>query len=193
MEGRNMSARLLRCSLFAAIAFVTIPVQADWLCDFLHSIPQDTKRRNCWPQPFVCPDRQNLRTPFAIEVGNGWRKQNLLGDYYFESNTGELTEAGRLKIRWIAFEAPSQHRVIFVHVATTAEETAARMNAVHIFVTQLLPQGDLPSISETRISDDGSPADLVETISTKYKANMPSPRLPAKDSGSGGSGGGGGS
>ncbi len=186
-----MSARLLRCLFFAAIAFVTIPVQADWLCDFFHSIPQDTKRRNCWPQPFVCPDRQTTRLPFAVEVANGWRKQNLLDDHYFELSTGELTEAGRLKIHWIAFEAPSQHRAIFVHVAGTAEETAARMNAVQSYVAQIHPQGELPSISETTVSDDGWPADLVESISRKYQSTTPSPRLPPKDSGGGGSGSGG--
>lgn len=185
-----MSARLLRCALFAVLAMGTQSVQADWLCDFFHSITQDIKRRNCWPQPFVCPDRQAVRAPFAIEVANGWRLQNLMGDHYFDANTGELTEAGRLKVRWITFEAPSQHRVIYVHVAATAEETAARMNAVQSYVAQLMPQGVLPSIFESRVSDDGSPADQVETISRKFQATTPPPRLPPKDSG-GGSGSGG--
>ena len=188
-----MSARLLRCLLFTAIALVTLPIQADWRCDFFHSIPQDTKRRNCWPQPFVCPDRQAVRMPFAVEVANGWRQQNLLGDRYFELNSGELTEAGRLKIHWIAFEAPSQHRAIYVHAAATTEETAARMNAVQSYVAQIMPQGALPSISETRIADDGWPADQVDSISRKYQSTTPSPRLPPKDSGSGGSGSAGGS
>jgi hypothetical protein len=187
-----MSARVLRCFLFATVALITLPVQADWLCDFLHSIPQDTKRRNCWPQPFVCPDRQSVRTPFSIEVANGWRRQNLLGDHYFEPKTGELTEAGRLKISWITFEAPSQHRSIFVRVASSNEETSARMNAVQAYVAQIMPQGEMPAISETRIADDGWPADQVETISRKYSSTIPSPRLPVKDSSGGGSGSSGG-
>jgi hypothetical protein len=186
-----MSARLLRGLLFAAIALVALPVQADWLCDFLHSIPQDIKRRNCWPQPFVCPDRQAVRTPFAIEVANGWRRQNLMGDHHFELKTGELTEAGRLKIQWITFEAPTQHRAIYVRIAATTAETAARMNAVQSYVAQLIPQGELPSISETRISDEGWPADQVETLSRKFQSTTPPPRLPPKDSGTSGSGGGG--
>jgi hypothetical protein len=192
-----MSARLLRCLFVVAVIFATIPAYADWLCDFFQSIPQDTKRRNCWPQPFTCPDRQATRTPFAIEVANGWRRQNLLGDHYFEPNSGELTEAGRLKVHWIVFEAPAQHRVIFVHNANTAEETAARMNTVHAYAAKIMPQGELPSISETRISDEGWPADHVEVISRKYQSTTPAPRLPANTSGtgsgSGGSSGGGGS
>jgi hypothetical protein len=187
-----MSPRLLRCLLFAAVALTTMPVQADWLCDFFHSFPQDTKRRNCWPQPFVCPDRQAVRMPFAIEANNGWRKQNLLGDQFFELKTGELTEAGRLKVHWIAFGAPAQHRSIYVHVADSREETVARMAAVQTYIAKIQPQGVLPSVSETTYSDDGSPADLVDSINRKYQSSIPNPRLAPKDSGGGGSGGSGG-
>jgi hypothetical protein len=180
-----MSARLFRGILFAVTAFVALPVQADWLCEFLHSIPQDTKRRNCWPQPFVCPDRQAVRLPFTIQTGNGWRRQNLLDDHYFETNSGELNEAGRLKLHWITFEAPSQHRAIYVHIAATPAETAARMNAVQAYVSQLMPQGELPTISETRITDEGTSADQAESINRKFQATTPAPRLAPKDSGSG--------
>jgi hypothetical protein len=186
-----MLSQLLRCLLFATVTLVAMPVHADWLCDFFKSIPQDIKRRNCWPQPFTCPDRQSVRTPFVIETANGWRRQNLLGDHYFELNSGELTEAGRLKIRWITFEAPAQHRVIYVRNAATTEETAARLNAVHAYVAQIMPQGDLPMIFETRISDEGWPADHVEAITRKDQATQPAPRLPASTANSsGGSSGG---
>jgi hypothetical protein len=123
-------------------------------------------------------------------VANGWRSQNLLGTHYFEPNTGELTEAGRLKIRWITFQAPSQHRAIYVSSAETPEESAARMNSVNNYVAKIQPQGELPTVTETRLTDDGSPADQVESISRKYQASMPAPRLPARDDGSGSSGGG---
>jgi hypothetical protein len=185
-----MSARLLRCILFATITLATLPARADWLCDFFHSIPQDTKRRNCWPQPFICADRQSVRTPFTIQVANGWRVQNLLGAHHFEPNSGELTEAGRLKVRWITFQAPSQHRAIYVNSADTPEETASRMNAVNTYVAKIMPQGELPTVTETRIIDEGSPADQVESISRKYQSTMPAPRLPARDTGSGSSSGG---
>jgi hypothetical protein len=189
-----MSARLLRCILFATITLSALSARADWLCDFLYSIPQDTKRRNCWPQPFICADRQAVRAPFAIQVANGWRIQNLLGPQFFEPNNGGLTEAGRLKIRWVAYQAPSQHRSIYVSMADSPEETAARMNAVNSYLAKLLPQGDLPSVTETRIVDDGAPADQVDAIGRKYQATMPAPRLPARDSASGsGSSGSGGS
>jgi hypothetical protein len=190
MEGWNMSARLIQCLLFAVMVLTTVPTKADWLCDFFQSFPQDTKRRNCWPQPFTAPDRQAVRVPLAIQVGNGWRRQNLLSDYHFEANTGELSEAGRLKVKWIAFEAPSQHRDIFVRAAESNDETSARMNAVHTYLSKLMPQGVLPTVSETRISDDGWPADQVDRISRKLQSTTPTPRLPSSSGGSSGSGGG---
>jgi hypothetical protein len=159
-----MSARLLRCILFAAFALITVPIQADWLCDFLHSIPQDTKRRNCWPKPFLCQDRQSTRAPFAIQVANGWKKQNLLSDRYFEAKTGELTESARLKIHWITFDAPSQHRSIYVGTAATPEETSARMSAVQAYVAQIVTQGEFPQIAEIRATEEGWPADQVERV-----------------------------
>ena len=189
-----MSARLLRCLLFATITLVTIPVQADWLCDFFHSIPQDTKRRNCWPQPFVCPDRQAVRAPFAIEVANGWRQPKSVRRPLFRAehrriDRGRAVENPLDRLRG----AVATSGDLRAACAETPEETAARMNAVHTYVAQIMPQGELPSISETRISDDGSPADQVETISRKYQATMPAPRLPPRDDGSGSSSGGGGS
>jgi hypothetical protein len=188
-----MSPRLLRCLLFSAVVLATVPVQADWLCDFFNSFPQDFKRRNCWPQPFVCPDRQVTRLPFCVETNNGWRKQNLMSDQFFEPKTGELTEAGRLKVHWVSFGAPPQHRAIYVHVGGTPEETAARIAAVQTYVAKIMPQGVLPTVCETTFSDEGSPADLVDSISRKYQSTMPTPRLAPKDPGGGSPGGSGGS
>ena len=101
-----MLAYLARLIVFAVVTLTTIPLSADWLCDFCNSVARDTKRRNCWPAPFNCPDRQTVRAPFAIMVNNGWRRQNMLGDFHFEATTGQLTEAGKLKIRWIVIRGP---------------------------------------------------------------------------------------
>jgi hypothetical protein len=179
MEGWKMSVRFLRWTLFAVLALTALPVQADWLCDFFNSIPQETKRRNCWPKPFVCPDRQAVRAPLAIQVSNGWRRQNLLSDLHFDPKNGELTEAGRLKIQWIAFEAPEQHRMIYVRNAINDEETVGRVNAVNGYLAKIMPQGVLPTVSTTRISDDNWPAEQVENINKKWESTIPSPRLPS--------------
>jgi len=183
-----MLAYLARLIVFALVTLTTIPSSAEWLCDFFNSVARDTKRRNCWPAPFECPDRQMVRAPFVIMVNNGWRRQNMLGDFYFEPTTGQLTEAGKLKIRWIIYEAPEQHREIYVHIGKNPEETEARLAAVNAQAASLAPQGEIPPIMQTSISDAGTPADRVDMIDRKYQASMPAPRLPAETGQGGGTG-----
>jgi hypothetical protein len=185
-----MLAYFTRFIIFAVVTFTTLPLSADWLCDFFNSVARDTKRRNCWPAPFVCPDRQAVREPFAVMVNNGWRKQNMLGDFYFEPTTGQLKEAGKLKIRWIVFEAPEQHREIYVHIGQTSEETQARLAFVTAEASSLAPQGQVPPVMQTSISDGGYPAERVDLIERKYQSSTPIPRMPPPASqSSGGSSG----
>ena len=160
----------------------------DDVTDCFHSIPRDIKRRQCWPEPFNAPDRAAVRAPFATMVANGWRRQNLLGDYYFESNTGKLKEAGTLKVRWILAAAPQPHRIIYVRVAGSEEATSARIAAVQEQVALMVPKGSLVPVLPTTISDDGWPADEVETIARTYLKSTPVPRLPAAASTSNGNG-----
>lgn len=158
----------------------------------VRSIARDFARRNCWPEPFIEPDRQAVREPFGLMVANGWERQNLLGDQYFVSGTPQLTEAARLKIQWIMMEAPQQHRVIYVHRALNPQDTQARIDSVRTFAMQL-GTGDVPPIQETSISSQGWPAERVDIISRKFNSSMPAPKLPRSGSADGGGGGGGGS
>jgi hypothetical protein len=153
------------------------------------SIARDIKRRQCWPEPFTEPDRVAARAPMVTMVSNGWRLQNMLGEFHFEANTGLLTEAGRLKVRWIVTEAPQQHRIVYVHAADSNEETAARIDAVQQLGVRYAPPGEMLPVLPTSISDEGWPADQVDLIGRKFQASTPPPRLPAKTD-SGGSGGG---
>jgi hypothetical protein len=186
-----MPARLFAVVGFVLIGFGTATqVSADWFCGIFNGIAREVKRRQCWPEPFVGPDRAAARAPYAVMVANGWQRQNMLGEYHFEAGTGQLTEAGKLKLRWILTAAPQQHRGVFVHRANTDEETMARMAAVYRLASQIAPN-DLPSVQPTSISDDGWPADQVEMIGRKFQATTPPPRLPAPASSSTSSGTGG--
>ena len=60
-------------------------------------------------------------------VGGG---RTCSAEFHFEPGTGQLTEAGRLKVRWILTAGPEQHRLIYVHTADNNQETAARVAAV---------------------------------------------------------------
>jgi hypothetical protein len=189
-----MKRRSLCTALLLATVAIPIPVLAgDILGEVGQSVARDFKRRNCWPKPFLCPDRQAVREPFAIMVSNGWQRQNLLGDYYFETGTGQLTESGRLRVLWVLNEAPEQHRVIAVHRGSAPEETAARMAAVQQMVAQNLLAGQAPpSLVETSMSDAGWPANQAELLDRKFMAAIPDPKLPAATTGGGSNGGSGG-
>jgi hypothetical protein len=165
-------------------------VSAEIICEAVNSVARDIKRRQCWPEPFLGPDRATVRAPFAIQVANGWRRQNMLGEFHFVPGTAQLTEAGQLKVRWILLTGPQQHRLIYVHTADRDEETAARVAAVQHLATQITPN-NIPPILTTTISDDGWPADQVDLIGRKFQATIPAPRLPAPASSSttGGTGG----
>ena len=180
---------LIRVAVVFVLAFAgivsTAPAKGDPLLDFCHSIPRDIKRRQCWPKPFVCPDREAVRAPFAVMVCNGWQRQNTLGDNYFEDGTGQLTEAGQLKVRWIVTEAPSQHREIYVYRAPTAQETAARVNAVQQFAARFTAPGQVVPVLETDIAPQGWPAERVDAIGRKFQSTTPAPRLPSANQGSG--------
>jgi hypothetical protein len=188
-----MSVRSIRLAGYLLVALGSVSPAVAGVCegvaDFFHSIPTDVKRRQCWPQPFVGPDRAAVRAPFATMVSNGWRRQNMLGDYYFDSGNASLNEAGVRKIRWILTEAPQQHRIVYVRVADSEEATAKRITLVQEQVAKIAPQGTVIPVLPTTIRDEGSSADEVEAITRGYLKNMPSPRLPAPkdDQGSGSS------
>ncbi len=184
-----MTARFLSVLGFALI---TLGSSAQLSADLMGDIIQDVKRRQCWPEPFSGWDRETVRAPFVIQVANGWRRQNMLGEFHFEPNNGQLTEAGRKKVLWILTVCPEQHRLIYVHAAEQNAETLARIASVQQLSSQISPNRPAPVLATT-IPDDGWPADEVDAISRKYQSSMPSPRLPAASSGAGSGSSGGGS
>ncbi len=161
------------------------PASADFfLWEMFAGVGRDFKERNCWPDQYVPITTAAARAPMGIMVTNGWRKQNLLGEFHFEPLSGQLTEAGGEKLRWILTVCPEQHRVIYVHTANSVEETTARLTAVQQLAVKIAPRG-VPPILTTSISDEGWPADQAEAIGRTYQATMPAPRLSAESSGGG--------
>lgn len=183
-----MARFLCVASLTLASFACALPAQAEWLGEFFHSVGRDFKRRNCWPEPFVYPDRLSVRAPFVVMVENGWRSQNTIGDQHFDGTNGQLTEAGRLKIRWILNDAPPQHRTIYVYRSMSPEETTARIDSVQQFAAELAPQGELPQVVETNIAEQGWPASRVDNIGRMFQSSAPKPRLPAVTAATGNTG-----
>ena len=179
-RGTKMIARLVCVVSFSVVSLAcALPARADWISEFFHGMARDTKRRNCWPKPFVCPDRLAVRQPFALMISNGWRYQNMLGDHYFVDDSGALTEAGRIKVHWILTEAPRHHREIYVYRGTSPDETAARIENVRRFAVLVLPEGQMPAIFESEVPPLGWPAARVDSIGRKFDSSAPEPRLPS--------------
>ncbi len=173
---------MLRSILVGILTLTTLAcaagADAQWLGDFMHSVARDTKRRNCWPKPFVAPDRQAVRAPFAAMVSNGWRSQNMIGEHHFIENTGRLTNAGELKVEWILTQAPEQHREIYVFRGRTVEETATRVESVQRLAIGIVRDGDLPQILQSSTPALGWPASNLDAIGRAFQATAPEPRMP---------------
>lgn len=150
----------------------------NWFSSFCKSFPRDWKRNNAWPEPFYWKDEDASKAPFAIMIANGWRKQNTLGPEHFDRKTGQLNDAGRLRVEWIATRAPEQHRVIFVQMSGSPEVTQQRMDVVRMVSTEVAPLRPT-EVLETEHSPSSWPADYIDSIYRKSYETIPQPRLPA--------------
>ncbi len=172
----------ITCWLVAASASMASANPFRWIWNapkkVASDIARDTKRRNVWPEPFVQPDREAARAPFATMIGHGWRQQNLIAHYHFRKDGQGLTEAGRHKVRSILFGVTPQHRIIYVQRADDAQVTASRVSDVHALAAQLSPHGELPPVVETDIAPHGRPAEWVDAVGRKFHESMPAPTLP---------------
>jgi len=131
-----------------------------------------------WPDPYVCPDREAVRAPFAIMVHNGWRLQNTLNENHFETGTAELSESGRIKVRWILTQAPVEYRTIFMQRSTEPELDLARTEAIQLTASKVVPDGKLVDVVAVDVRTDGWPAQYIDAIDRKFRDTTPAPRLP---------------
>lgn len=134
-------------------------------------------RNNAWPQPFRGRDAAAVVGPLEIQKQNGWRSFNTIGSVFFDSDSC-LTEAGEMKIHDTLFLSPSNQRVLYVHKGQTAQETAARVEAVQVAVSAAIPVGPLPQILVTDVDSTSTSGELQTLINTGMTRTTPSPRLP---------------
>lgn len=142
---------------------------------------RDFRRSNAWPDPFVTADRVSVRVPFDSMVANGWRLQNTLGDQYFEEDSPNLTEAGRLKIGRIINETPCAYRAIFVLRDEDPQLTADRVAVVQQTTARILGERPPVPIFETYEKPRGAPANYIDAVNEKYQATIPDPRVPMEE------------
>jgi hypothetical protein len=137
------------------------------------------RRNNEWPYPFVCADRMAVQHPLELMAHNGWRRENTLGNELFDAETGALTRAGMIKVKWTVTQAPVQRRSVFVLRAETPEATAARVDAVQQAIAKILPEGPMPEVAVTDTPPAGVSGDYLDAIDRSMRSTVPAPRLPA--------------
>jgi hypothetical protein len=178
----NGDIRMQRSALaaLAAVALVSLPASAGdqpvrraW-----NNFCRDFHRNNCWPDPFIAPDRAAVRAPINVMVAQGWKVQNTLGDHHFEGDTAKLTEAGELKVRAILAQSPADFRTIFVLRADDPKLTADRIESTQHLATKLVQDGVPPQVVETTEKPRGTPAYYIDEVTRRYQSTTPDPRLP---------------
>jgi len=184
-----MRRLLTVCGLAATLVFNTA-AQADWY-SFCYRNKVDFRRNSAWPEPFQSADRALTREYWTIQVNNGWRLQNTVGNCFYEEGSNELTRAGELKVKQIVTQNPVHRRTVFVLMADTQAVTAKRVDAIQRAVSKYVPEGPLPQILLTDSDVEGGSGEYFDKIDNAYRSSIPAPRLGEGGSGSGsGSGGG---
>lgn len=141
------------------------------------SFHYDFHRNNRWPLPFRGMDTSSVVSHFEVQRNNGWKLHNTLGTAMFQPETQALTDAGRNHTKWIISQAPHSRRVVFVLAGNNPQETAARVEATQVAISEMIPVGPLPSIYLTDRDAPGSSGVYQDAINRAIVGSVPAPRL----------------
>ncbi len=119
---------------------------------FWHRFWLDAHRNNAYPEPFRYADRQILYSAWTPYIARGWQMETTISDQHFEKETGKLTVAGKAKVKWIATQAPQQHRTIYVVRGATEEETDKRIDHVQRWAATVAPAVELPGVVQSDVA-----------------------------------------
>ena len=138
-----------------------------------------------WPNQYIQPSRRGICQAFETMTVNGWRQHNLLGQYHYDATTNELTEAGRLKVQWVATQAPPHRRSLYVARGADQQQTAARVAAAQQLAVTSTFVGPAPEVYDTHVRDEGRPAGAIDAMFTGFRAGQMAPTLPQSSTGGG--------
>ena len=180
-----MKSLSISAGALVAVAIACQSAQAQYGCEQCYSptlcemFKSGYTANVIWPRQFVPAARRPVWDTYAVMVNNGWRRQNLLGDYHFDPDTNELTRSGEMKVQWILTQAPAHRRSLYVQRAKNESETATRVAAVHEYSSQMSPAVGAVNVNDTHIVAEGHAASAVDNMFIGFQANQLPPVLPA--------------
>lgn len=140
-------------------------------------------RNNAWPDPFNEVDADEVILPFEIMKANGWRMHNTIGHELFRSGDGAMRVAGQNRVHWIATQAPTSRRTVYVLAGDSREETEARVEAVRNTLADLHMAGPAPRVLVTDIQPPTNSGAWATKINREWLSNLSAPRLPRRSAG----------
>jgi hypothetical protein len=149
---------------------------------FWHGVQTDFYRNNSWPEPFLTADKMAVRTPYCIMTDNGWKMQNTVGTFLYDSESNQLNQAGDLLVKWIVTQAPINRRAVFVMKGDRPDITATRLASVQAAVAKYC-EGCVCPVLLTNTEPAGWSAAYVDTITQQFNTTIPAPRLPSRQGG----------
>jgi hypothetical protein len=151
-----------------------------------------------WPWPYLCTDRAVVLDMTHAQEANGWLSETTLYEYYFNPDTNELTQPGKMQLRWILDYVPTNFRTVWIQQVDDPQAGQVRMNNVRRVATQIAGANNVPQIQWRVAMAPSRPAIEAEAIRRKELQTIPTPRIPLPASAAGaastapGVGGGGG-
>jgi len=138
-----------------------------------------------WPLPYICDDRQYVRTLIARQEDAGWVNNTTLYEYHFEPDTQELNRAGRLHILWVMRNAPQHRRILYVQTADNVRQTDLRLASTRVTTADIVGSAAPPPIIPRVTSPLGRNATEVDAIQRSNRDSQPVPRITSPLSGGG--------
>lgn len=135
-------------------------------------------RNNAWPDPFNEVDAAEVKTPFEIMKANGWRMHNTIGHELFRDGDGALLASGHRRVHWIATQAPTARRTVYVLAGNSQDETEARVASVRDTLSTLHLAGPSPRVLVTDIEPAAASGAWATKINREWLEHLAAPRLP---------------
>jgi hypothetical protein len=167
----------------AVIALIVVATStsasAEWNWNhFWHGLHVGFHRNNAWPDPFNEADAAQVTMPFEIMKANGWRMHNTIGHELFREGDGALLASGHKRVHWIATQAPSTRRTVYVLRGRSPAETEARVASVRYTLTNVNVTGQVPAVMVTDVEPAAASGAWATKINREWLEHLTAPRLP---------------